>query len=98
MREIIYTEGGRRVGRTAALSDELSAIIVKICDIIAEEDKHIVKILGELKKADDTLDKMAMQAEYKIRRRQVSKIRKDIFRILSSSKNKMILATLPEFG
>jgi hypothetical protein len=97
MREI-YTEGGRRAGRTAALSDELSAIIVKICDVISEEDKQIVTVLAGLKKADETLEKMAMQAEYKIRRRQVSKIRKEIFTILSRSKNKMVLATLPEFG
>ena len=76
------------------MEDELSGIIVKICDLIAREDMAIQIKLRELRHTADSLEKLAYQAEYKIKASQINVIRKAVKKIVKDSTNRLVLASL----
>lgn len=71
---------------------ELSGIIVKICDLISDEDLAITKKIRELQSQPDSLEKLALMTECKIKAMQVDKIRRSVREIINASSNRLILA------
>jgi predicted dinucleotide-utilizing enzyme len=73
---------------------ELTAIIIQIVDMLSEEDMRNEIALREWRNKVQSLERMANEAELKIKIAQIRKLRKAVRDILKRSTNKLILSTI----
>jgi hypothetical protein len=77
-----------------SMEAELTAIIIKIVDLISDEDMRTEINIREWRHKKDSLEKLATQAELKIRSYQIRKIRREVLSILKTSTNRIIISTI----
>lgn len=76
------------------LEKELAELIVKIVDIIQEENIRIEVDIKKWKLREENLEKLAKITELKIQKSAVKQIRKKVLLVLKGSTNRLIISTI----
>jgi predicted dinucleotide-utilizing enzyme len=89
-----YTCPMCNIVNSPGIDAELTAIIIQIVDMLSEEDMRNEIALREWRNKVQSLERMANEAELKIKIAQIRKLRKAVRDILKRSTNKLILSTI----
>lgn len=76
------------------MEDELNRVISEITKALIRRDKDIQARITHISALPDNLDKYAELAELRIKRKEIKSVKLDVYKILRSSTNKLLIAAI----